>query len=344
MQIGQIIRKYRKAQNLTQEEMAGRLGVTAPAVNKWENGNSYPDIMMLAPIARLLNISLDTLLSFHSELTDEEIKVIIREADERFKKDSYMEAFQWVKTQIEMYPNCKMLIWQLAVIMDAQRVLGKVADTSEADDYILNCYERVLESEDEKLRTGAADSLFSHYVRKEQYEKAEEYLIYYSEQSPERKRKQALIFSKTDRREEAYKTYEELLFSGYQMLNLIFTNMYMLAMEDGNMQKAHKLIEKQQDVAKVFEMGTYHEVSLKIDLAVAEKDADTVIDTMQKMLESVETITDFTESDLYEHMQFSKSDKAFIEELKSNLLSCIKDDETFGFLKDDERWKKMIQF
>ena len=36
MQIGQIIRKYRKSKNMTQEEMAERLGVTAPAVNKWE--------------------------------------------------------------------------------------------------------------------------------------------------------------------------------------------------------------------------------------------------------------------------------------------------------------------
>lgn len=40
MKIGEIIRKYRKEKNLTQEEMANRLGVTAPAVNKWENGGS----------------------------------------------------------------------------------------------------------------------------------------------------------------------------------------------------------------------------------------------------------------------------------------------------------------
>lgn len=39
MQMGQVIRKYRKAQNLTQEEMASRLGVTTPAVNKWENAD-----------------------------------------------------------------------------------------------------------------------------------------------------------------------------------------------------------------------------------------------------------------------------------------------------------------
>ena len=40
MQIGETIRKYRKMRDMTQEEMANRLGVTPPAVNKWENGGS----------------------------------------------------------------------------------------------------------------------------------------------------------------------------------------------------------------------------------------------------------------------------------------------------------------
>lgn len=40
MQIGTVTRKYRKEKNMTQEEMASYLGVTAPAVNKWENGVS----------------------------------------------------------------------------------------------------------------------------------------------------------------------------------------------------------------------------------------------------------------------------------------------------------------
>ena len=37
MAIGDIIRKYRKNKGMTQEEMAACLGVTTPAVNKWEN-------------------------------------------------------------------------------------------------------------------------------------------------------------------------------------------------------------------------------------------------------------------------------------------------------------------
>ena len=73
MAIGDVIRKYRKNLGLTQTEMAARLGVTTPAVNKWENNNSQPDITLLAPIARLLHITTDTLLSFTEDLTEEEI-------------------------------------------------------------------------------------------------------------------------------------------------------------------------------------------------------------------------------------------------------------------------------
>jgi transcriptional regulator with XRE-family HTH domain len=114
MQIGEVIRKYRKERNLTQEEMANRLGVTAPAVNKWENANSLPDVLLLAPIARRI-------------VAEDEIP-----------------------------------------------------DPEQYDDYIKNCYVRALASENESIRCQAADSLFEFYVRKEQYEKAEECLSYFT--------------------------------------------------------------------------------------------------------------------------------------------------------------------
>ena len=101
MQLGDVIRTDRKRKNMTQEEMATRLGVTAPAVNKWEKGNSMPDIMMLAPIARLLGITTDELLSFREELTTKEIEDIINEADRRLKEQPYEEAFCWARQVLE---------------------------------------------------------------------------------------------------------------------------------------------------------------------------------------------------------------------------------------------------
>ncbi len=343
MQIGKIIRKYRKEQNMTQEEMAIRLGVTAPAVNKWESGNSMPDILLLAPIARLLGISLDTLLSFHDELTTEQINNFIYKADEQLKNRTYEEAFQWSKKIIEQYPNCEELLLQLAILLDARRLTVEVPDAEKYDDYIIHCYTRALESENEMTRNRAADSLFGFYSRKEQYNKAEEYLSYFSVQNPERKRKQADIYSKTGRIKDAYKAYEELLFSDYQMVSTIFHNLYMLAMQDNNLKKAHMLVDKQQKLADIFDMGDYHNISCVLELATEEKDADTVIETMQKMLAGIETITDCKKSPLYEHLDFKETREEFLSELKENLLKCFRDEETYSFLKDDIRWKELIK-
>jgi len=342
MQLGDVIRKYRKVNNLTQEEMAKRLGVTTPAVNKWENGNSYPDITMLAPIARLLHISLDTLLSYQEDLSDVEISNIVQDVDKRLKENSYEEVFLWAKEKIEDYPNCKMLIWQLATILDAQRMFHTVSDSEKYDTYILSCYERVLESDDEKIRTCAADSLFGYYMRKEQYEKAEGLLCYYSEQNPERKRKQAMLYGKMGRVQESYKAYEEILFFGYQMLSMVFNSIYMLAMQDDNLSKAHKMVEKQQELARLFEMGTYYEVSSVLELALKEKDAEAVIEIVQKMLESVEEIGSFSDTELYEHMTFKKLDETFGEGVRENLIKLFQEDEAFEFLQDDVRWENIF--
>ena len=44
MKINQIIRQRRRDLSLTQEQVAAYLGVSTPAVNKWEKGSTYPDI------------------------------------------------------------------------------------------------------------------------------------------------------------------------------------------------------------------------------------------------------------------------------------------------------------
>lgn len=342
MHIGQTIRKYRKMKNLTQEEMANRLGITASAVNKWENENSLPDIALLAPIARLLDISLDTLLSFEKELTREELRELSYEL-ERKLNENLEEAFPWAKKRLEQHPNCYPLFLQTGALLDGWCMMNDVEEPEKYAPFIQECYERALESGEEEVRIQAAELLFVYYERKEQYEKAEEYLSYFSSQNPERKRNQARIYSKTGRREEAYKAYEELLFSEYQMVNGLFLSLYRMALQDQNMEKARALAEKQSQLARIFEMGKYNEVSLKLDLAAAEKDAEMTLETMAEMLASADSIYDFTQSSLYEHMTFQEREKGVPFDLKDELIKCFQDEETFGYLKGDERWKELVE-
>ena len=60
--IGKFIIDLRKKNNLTQQNLANKLGVTYQAVSKWENGKSIPDIAILKRISEEFNVSIDELL------------------------------------------------------------------------------------------------------------------------------------------------------------------------------------------------------------------------------------------------------------------------------------------
>lgn len=59
--IGTIIRELRRKQNLTQEDLAELLNITAQAVSKWENDTSLPDISQIVPLAKIFGVSTDVL-------------------------------------------------------------------------------------------------------------------------------------------------------------------------------------------------------------------------------------------------------------------------------------------
>ncbi len=340
MTIGNVIKKYRKNKGMTQEEMAVRLGVTAPAVNKWEKGNSLPDVSLLAPIARLLGITTDELLSFRDELTDEEINQYLSKLQKDLESQDFHTVFLSVKEKIEEYPNCEKLIWQAAVILDARRMAIKLADRDPYDPAIFKWYERCLLSEDEQIRNQAADSLFHAFLRKNDYEKAAHYLEYFSLENPERKRKEALVNSKTGKRMEAYRAYEELIYTGYQHLQMVLNDLRILYMEDDNPEMAKKLVKVSSSAASAFEMGKYSEVCWGLEVAAWEKDVAWTAQLMQELLDSVDSIGDFTKSKLYQHMRRKSIDPDFAAGFKQELLKFLEDD-TFHYMQGNEAWEKL---
>ncbi len=340
MTIGEIIKKYRRNMGMSQLEMANRLGVTAPAVNKWEKGNTLPDVALLAPIARLLGITTDELLSFHDELTDEEISQFLSQVQRELDNKDFHDVFLNIKTKIEEYPNCEKLIWQAAVILDAKRMATESMNQGEYEQAILGWYERCLLSENEQIRKQAADLLFHAFFRKEDYEKARYYLEYFSLDNPERKRKEALVDSKTGKREESYRAYEELLFSGYQHIQSTIFDLCSLYMEDNNHEMAEKLSHVSSLAASTFEMGKYNEVCAGLDVAVWEKDVAATVHIMQNLLDSIETIDDFTKSKLYQHMTFKPLDTEFSENLRQELLKSL-EDKSYNYMQGNECWEKL---
>lgn len=342
MKIGEVIRKHRKARELTQEEMARLLGVTAPAVNKWENGNAMPDITLLAPISRLLDVSLNELLSFEEELTTQEIRELVQQAEQKFSVESYDAVFDWAKKQMEKYPNCEALIHSLAMQLEGYRLMRELPENKEQDAFILSCYERLLQSNDESVRTAAADSLYGYYLRKEQYEKAEQYLAFFSMQNPERKRKQAVIYEKSGDLQKACQTYEEILFADYQILSAVFNSLFIMEFQDNNLEKAKYYAEKKKELTRLFEMGEYSVYAADLELVQAEQDPDKTIACVRGMIDNLDTMYHFTQALLYSHMTFKDVDPKFIEMVKKEIIDNFRSDESFAYMKDDSRWQELL--
>ena len=63
IKIGKFIAECRKKQNLTQSQLADKLGITDRAVSKWENGRAMPDSSLMLDLCSILNISVNELLS-----------------------------------------------------------------------------------------------------------------------------------------------------------------------------------------------------------------------------------------------------------------------------------------
>lgn len=340
MTIGDIIKKYRKNKGMTQVEMAARLGVTAPAVNKWERGNTLPDVALLAPIARLLGITTDELLSFKDDLTDEEISQYLLKIQKDLESKDFHDIFLSVKEKVEEYPNCEKLIWQAAVILDAKRMTIELPNQDKYDKVIFGWYERCLLSKDKRIRNQAADSLFHAFIRQEDYEKAAQYLDYFSLENPDRKRKEALVNSKTGKRTEAYRAYEELIFSAYQHIQMTLNDLRILYMEDDDHEMARKLVEVSSSAASTFEMGKYNEICFGLDVAAWEKDIEWTAQLIQEILDSIGTIGDFTKSKLYQHMALKTVDSNFSASLKRELLKSL-EDESFHYMQGNEDWEKL---
>ena len=342
MDIGSVIKKYRKDIGLTQEEMANRLGVTTPAVNKWENGYSNPDIELLAPIARLLNISLDTLLSFHEKLTDAEIEEIIREMDNMFSKEGYEKTYEWAMKIIKEYPNCNILIWQVAVMLDARRVTGECKEPDKYDAQINSWYEMALNDENEDIRHHAADSLFGFYLRKKNYTMAEKYLSYFSDYDPMKKIYWGRFYKEQGKIEEAYERFENVLFSEYSTLNFAFSMMAGLALEEDDTTYAKFVAEKISTLSCLFDMGKYNEYAPMLDIMCAEKNVEGTYKVVEQLLENVDSLYDFQKSKLYRHKKFTKTDDSYLQVIKEKLLEGFRDEDDFSFMKGYKPWENLI--
>ena len=103
MNLGNKIRELRRANNLTQEQLAATLNISAQAVSKWEMGASYPDMTMIPTLAAFFKVTLDELFDFDVKNVDKKIEDIRLEYGKYFWSN-FEKAEQILLDGLKIYP------------------------------------------------------------------------------------------------------------------------------------------------------------------------------------------------------------------------------------------------
>ena len=176
MKLNETIRRLRRAKGLTQEQVAQALGVSGPAVNKWERGACCPDLALLAPLARLLDTDLNTLLSFREELTGAEIAAFTEELYTLAQSRGIDAAFLRAEELLHRWPGCDRLTISLAMTLNGLFFTLGVAEPEPYERRLEPLYRALADSEEPDIRDQALHLLIGRHMRREEYAAAEELL------------------------------------------------------------------------------------------------------------------------------------------------------------------------
>ncbi|MBQ8566528.1 MAG: helix-turn-helix transcriptional regulator [Clostridia bacterium] len=144
--MGQIIKRLRKERNITQEELAEQLNISAQAISKWENGMSMPDISQVVPLANLFGVPTDVLFGVYGTEHEKEVHLRLKEIYEIYDgcKDgeegkTALIILDKYRDALRAYPNNATLLSEASafgtmILQNYQSALKPLVDQKGIDD------------------------------------------------------------------------------------------------------------------------------------------------------------------------------------------------------------------
>ena len=136
MSIGSTIKKLRREHDMTQEQLAEYLGITANAVSQWECDKTAPDISQLPILANLFEVTTDFLLGVDVSQKQTAIEQLCKEAWQLCNKGDKAGAVQTMRQALIRYPNSYQMMSDLAIFL-YQRAFQQNCTQKEFDSFCI---------------------------------------------------------------------------------------------------------------------------------------------------------------------------------------------------------------
>lgn len=348
MQIKDVIKTKRRECGYTQEQVAASLGVSTPAVNKWESGASFPDIALLAPLARLLKTDVNTLLCFKENLTKEDVVRYVVEVSGRGQKEGMEKAIERIRELVKEYPSCAELLQQMAMTLTGLQMAIPSSEEQREEIQALSreLFERVAESDEPEYANRARYMLASRLIQEENYDRAMQMI----EKVPvydglDKCQLEILLYMKKKDAEQAGKLLERKIYQLIQETFLMLNHLATVAVWEKDNDRAEALAEYGKQLMGIYDWD-YSKYTIAFSVAIEQKDADRCMELLKIMLACLKKPMNQTNSVLYTHLrkegERSRTDeKAALDnqmqtsrQLREALLAVVEKDEQFAFLRE----------
>lgn len=350
MEMKDVIREKRKELGLTQEQIADFLGVSTPAVNKWESGMTCPDVAILPALARLLKTDLNTLLCFRENLTQEDIGRIMNEIAESGQKEGVETAFKMIQQKVREYNSCPELLHSLATLLHGMMVWYAPGDSEKKKyfDYIYELYKRVEQCGDVMYASRARYMLASRLIQSGAYEEAQKLIDLMPEPNGLNKRDlQIEIHMQKEEYQEAGEMLEKRLQVNLQENIMLLNRLVTVSVREHATEQAWELAEYGRKIQDIYGLD-YNSYMLPLTVAVEEKDADKCIELLGKMLPTLDQVPELIDSVLYRHIKKAaapaekKENTKFGAQMRNMLLTELEKGEQYRFLWEHPEFKRLL--
>ena len=304
MSMNLIIQQKRKELGLTQEQVADYLGVSTPAVSKWETGITTPDIGTLPALARLLNTDLNTLFSFNETLTPEEIGAFCNELAFLAKRD-LAAAFDAAGAKLHEFPHHEPLLLNISMLLDSM-VPPNTPNPFEAK--ISDWYLRLSRSADDSIRNSANYMRASRYIRQNKLDATQSVLDQLQDKAeithtiPDKLMLTVSLYLKQNKADLAALELEKELLRSVTRVQLILTKLVDAELAAGETASAAQIAEKVQKLADLFDLWQYSGYTALYQVVSHERNAEKALPLLEQMLEALTLPWQPTESVLYRRM------------------------------------------
>lgn len=160
IKLGEKIKALRKQKDISQEILAGYLGVSYQAVSKWENGSTMPDITLIPAIASFFGVSTDELFDFNLFEMEKEVDAICHEAYKYRSTDSE-KAEAILREGLKRFPGNDVILNNLLYTFDIE---------TRSDEVIELCKMLIESSKDDSFKYDACRILATCYKTNGNYD------------------------------------------------------------------------------------------------------------------------------------------------------------------------------